>query len=119
MPGTGGGLRVDSAFGDISFFYLPSFVTSLVRTPTISLSLQEFHKLIRKCDWSYMELVWNNPNPDRTANRPPACEVVARDGTRRVVSADEVQAMADGEIAHDVKDVANASESLLSLYFCF
>lgn len=66
-----------------------------------------------------MDLVWNNPNPDRTANRPPAWEVVARDGTMRVISADEVRAEAGRKIAHDVKDVANASESLLSLSFCF
>jgi hypothetical protein len=42
MPGAGGGLRVDSAFGGISFFYVPSFVSSPVHTRTISLSLQDF-----------------------------------------------------------------------------
>jgi hypothetical protein len=52
--------------GSRKFFYVPSFVTSPVHTRTISL-VAGFHKLTRKCEGSYMELVWNNPNPDRTA----------------------------------------------------
>jgi len=66
-----------------------------------------------------MEVVWNNPRPNRTLHRASLWEVVARDGTTMVISSDEVQAIADRKMAHGVKDVTNGSESLLSLYFCF
>jgi len=66
-----------------------------------------------------MELVWNNPSPDRTVDRPAAWEVIGRDGTKRVFSTDEVQAIADRKIAHRANDATHGMESLVSLYFCF
>jgi hypothetical protein len=66
-----------------------------------------------------MELVWDNPSPNRTLDRPAIWEVVARDGTTSVISVDEIQAFADRKTSHGVNEIVSGLESLASLYFCF
>jgi len=64
-----------------------------------------------------MEIVWNNPNPSRTLDRPLIWEVLARDGTPRVISAAEIQTMVHSNLL--LKEVRKGSHSLLLLGFCF
>ncbi len=66
-----------------------------------------------------MELVWNNPNPSRTAYRPPMWELIGRDGTTKLVTADEIQVVADRKLGRDVKDVVDRVATPFSAYFCF
>ena len=66
-----------------------------------------------------MEVVWNNPRPNRTLHRASLWEVVARDGTTMVISADEVQAMAGRRMGEKLDSDANGLENAFSLYFCF
>ena len=54
-----------------------------------------------------MELVWNNPSPNRTAYRPPVWEVIGRNGVTRLISEDELQAIAERKLIHKAKDVLN------------
>lgn len=66
-----------------------------------------------------MELVWNNPSPNRTVYRPPVWEVIGRDGTSRVISDHEVQAIAARRLDHGAKDVLNELQTGFSLSYCF
>ncbi len=65
-----------------------------------------------------MELVWNNPSPNRTVYRPSAWEVIRKNGTRKVVRADEIQTIADQKADHGAKQVSNDLQPLFSPYFC-
>lgn len=58
-----------------------------------------------------MELVWNNPNPNRTIYRPPMWEVIGRNGATRVISDDELQAIAKRKPSRSAKDVLNQLQS--------
>jgi hypothetical protein len=66
-----------------------------------------------------MELVWNNPSPNRTVYRPPGWEVIRRNGTRKVIPAHEIRTIAVRKLNHRVKEVCNDSQAFLSPYFCF
>jgi hypothetical protein len=66
-----------------------------------------------------MELVWNNPSPNRTVYRPSVWEVIRRNGTSRVIPAHEIQAIADRKLDHRAKEVFNDLQTLFSLYSCF
>jgi hypothetical protein len=66
-----------------------------------------------------VELVWNNPNPNRIAYRPSAWEVIGRDGTTKVVAADEIHAIADPKLAHGEKNVRDDVKTSFAAYFCF
>jgi len=65
-----------------------------------------------------MELVWSNPSPNRTVDRPTVWEVFRRNGTSRVIPACEIQAMADRKPDHGVKAVFHDLQTLFSP-FCF
>jgi hypothetical protein len=66
-----------------------------------------------------MELVWNNPSPNRTVYRPPVWEVIRRNGTSKVIPTHEIQAIAVRKLNHRVKEACNDSQALFSPYFCF
>jgi hypothetical protein len=66
-----------------------------------------------------VELVWNNPSPNRTVYRSPVWEVIRTNGTRRVIPAHEIQAMADSKPDYGVKEVSSDLQTLSSPYFCF
>jgi len=66
-----------------------------------------------------MELVWNNPSPNRTVYRPPVWEVINRDGTRRVISGHEVQAIVKSKVDHGAKDVLNQLKARVPFFNCF
>jgi hypothetical protein len=64
-----------------------------------------------------MELVWSNPSPSRTLYRPPRWEVIASDGTSRIISAAEIGTMADPNLV--VKEGVNGLQTVFLLDFCF
>lgn len=64
-----------------------------------------------------MDLVWNNPRPNRTVDRPLGWEIVRRNGTRRVLPDPGIQAISDCK-DHGVKD-AGAPVATGVLGFCF
>ena len=66
-----------------------------------------------------MELIWNNPSPNRTADRPLEWEVISRNGTSTVIRADEIQAVRDRKVNRAVKEAVNDVQTVLSAYFCF
>ena len=66
-----------------------------------------------------MELVWNNPNPNRTIYRPPVWELIRRNGTSRLILAHQIQAVADRTPDPGVKEVFNDSQTVLAPYFYF
>ena len=45
-----------------------------------------------------MKLVWNNPSPNRTVDRPTVWEVFRRDGTSRTIPAHQTRAIADRKL---------------------
>ena len=63
-----------------------------------------------------MELVWNNPNPNRTVYRPALWEVLSRNGTPRLISAHEIQGFAKRKLDSTAKEAFN---DLQGLFFCF
>lgn len=66
-----------------------------------------------------MELVWNNPSPNRTIYRAPVWEIIRRNGTGRIISAHEIQAIADRKLDYRAKEVFNDSQVSFLAYFCF
>jgi len=66
-----------------------------------------------------MELVWNNPSPNRTAYRPPVWEVIGRNGVARVISDGEIQAIAERKLIHSAKDVLNQLQAWVLCFCCF
>lgn len=66
-----------------------------------------------------MELVWNNPSPNRTAHRPLVWELLRRNGTSRVISDNEVQAMADRKLVHGANEALTEVQTAFAAYFCF
>ncbi len=66
-----------------------------------------------------MKLVWNNRRPNRTVYRPSVWEVIGTNGTTRVISAHEIQAIAARRLDHGVKDGFNDSQALTAPYVCF
>jgi hypothetical protein len=63
-----------------------------------------------------MELLWNNPSPNRTVYRPSVWEVLDRNGTSRVISAHEIQSIAEHKLPRAAKEAFN---DLQTLFFCF
>jgi hypothetical protein len=66
-----------------------------------------------------MELLWNNPNPNRTLHRPPVWQVIRRDGTRRSISDHEVQAIAEREVDPSANDALSPLQARVPLFYCF
>jgi hypothetical protein len=65
-----------------------------------------------------MKLVWNNPSPIRTDRHPQAWEVIGRDGTTRVISGHEIQAISDGKLVHG-ENLLSSLQALPASYLCF
>lgn len=65
-----------------------------------------------------MELVWNNPSPNRTVYRPAVWEVIHKDGSSRVIPVDEIQAITCRKLEHGVKDAGAVVATGLGI-FCF
>jgi hypothetical protein len=66
-----------------------------------------------------MELVWNNPSPNRTVDRPTVWEVFRRDGTSRAILAHDTRAIADRTLELRIKEEFNDLQTLFSSGFCF
>jgi hypothetical protein len=66
-----------------------------------------------------MELVWNNRSPNRTVYRPSVWEVIGTNGTTRVISAHEIQAIAARRLDHGMKEAFNDSQAWPAPYSCF
>ena len=65
-----------------------------------------------------MKIVWNNPSPNRTFDRPLVWEVSRRNGTSRSIPAHEIQPTAGRKLKHGVKEDFNDLETLFSSGFC-
>jgi len=59
-----------------------------------------------------VELVWNNPKPNRTIDRPAVWEVTRRNGTTTFINTHTVQAVAD-------RDRDDGEEEIFNDYLCF
>lgn len=66
-----------------------------------------------------MELVWYNPSPHRTMNRPSTWELIGRDGTIREISAHQIPAMAERKRDHQEKQQFDDLQIVLPAFFCF
>ena len=64
-----------------------------------------------------MELVWNNPSPNRTVYRPPVWEVIHRDGSSRAILAHEIQAINCHKLEDGMKEAVAVVAT--GLVFCF
>ena len=63
-----------------------------------------------------MELVWNNPSPNRRAYRAPVWEVLRRNGTRKLISTHEIYGIAEHKLDLPAKEAIN---DLPGFFFCF
>jgi hypothetical protein len=66
-----------------------------------------------------MKIVWNNPSPNRTVDRPLVWEVFRRNGTSRSIPAHEIRPIASHKLDHGVKEDFNDLQILFSSGFCF
>jgi hypothetical protein len=66
-----------------------------------------------------MKIVWNNPRPNRTLDRPLVWEVSRRNGTSRTMPAHQIQPAAGQRLDHRVKEDFDDLETLFSSGFCF
>ena len=64
-----------------------------------------------------MELVWDNPNPNRTVERPSVWEVVRRNGSSKIVSVGEIQRISARKLA--ARDALRELQTPLAVFLCF
>jgi hypothetical protein len=63
-----------------------------------------------------MVIVWDNPNPNRTVNRPDVWEVIHKDGSTRIVASSEIASIRKPENGLKKSDAAAAASAI---GFCF
>lgn len=66
-----------------------------------------------------MELLWNNRSPNHTVYRPSVWEVIGTNGTTRVISAHEIQAIAARRLDHGMKEAFNDSQARPGALYLF
>jgi hypothetical protein len=65
-----------------------------------------------------MELVWNNPSPNRKVYRPSVWEVMHKEGSSRVIPVHEIQAITSRILERGVKE-ADAVVATSLVFLCF
>ena len=66
-----------------------------------------------------MKIVWSNPSPNRTVDRPLVWEVSRRNGTSWSIPAHEIQPIAGHKPDHGAKEDFDDLRTLFSSGFCF